>query len=154
MRIHQLGRPAAFLPRISFGLTLCFALFFSSAAAPAQDPPAQNPAPAAQSGEAKPEAGDASKAADKPVREGHSYHGEVFNEGPRQAAYLIDGVGIVRFPVTTASDDARKFFEQGVAQLHGFWYFESERSFRQAAMIDPEMAMALLGHGAFQQNQY
>ena len=26
---------------------------------------------------------------------GHSSHGEAFNEGPRQAAYLIDGTGKV-----------------------------------------------------------
>jgi hypothetical protein len=32
-----------------------------------------------------------------------------------------------------------------VAQLHGFWYFESERSFRQAAMLDPDCAVAYWG---------
>lgn len=79
------------------------------------------------------------------LKEGHSSHGEVFNEGPRQSAYLMNGVGIVRFPVTTANDEARKFVEQGVAQLHGFWYFEAERSFRQAAMLDPECAIAYWG---------
>jgi len=77
--------------------------------------------------------------------EGHSGHGEVFNEGPRQAAYLMDGVGHVRFDVTTDNPEARQFLVQGVAQLHGFWYFESERSFRQAASIDPDCAMAYWG---------
>jgi peroxiredoxin/tetratricopeptide (TPR) repeat protein len=76
---------------------------------------------------------------------GHSYHGEAFNEGPRQAAVLIDGCGDVVFPITTKKDDARKFFLQGVGQLHGFWYFEAERSFRQAAAIDPACAMAYWG---------
>ncbi|MEQ9409361.1 MAG: redoxin domain-containing protein [Fuerstiella sp.] len=84
-----------------------------------------------------------SEAAETP--EGHSLHGEVFNEGPRQAAYLMDGVGTVRFEVTTVSDAARAFVRQGVAQLHGFWYFESERSFRQAAMLDPDCAIAYWG---------
>lgn len=78
-------------------------------------------------------------------KEGHSAHGEVFNEGPRQAAYLMDGVGICHFPATTASAPAGQFIEQGVAQLHGFWYFESERSFRQAAMLDPDCAIAYWG---------
>jgi peroxiredoxin len=78
-------------------------------------------------------------------KEGHSVHGEVFNEGPRQRAYRMDGVGKVRFPVTTTNEEARRFIEQGVAQLHGFWYFESERSFRQAAMLDPECATAYWG---------
>lgn len=77
--------------------------------------------------------------------EGHSFHGEIFNEGPRQAAYLMDGVGEVKFDVTAKNDEARAFFLQGVAQLHGFWYFESERSFRQCAMLDPDCAMAYWG---------
>jgi len=79
------------------------------------------------------------------VPAGHSYHGEVFNEGPRQAALLLDGMGNVHFPVTTSSEQAQKFFDQGVAQLHGFWYFESERSFRQVAALDPDCAMAYWG---------
>ena len=32
---------------------------------------------------------------------GHSYHGEAFNEGPRQQAYLIPGMANVDFPITT-----------------------------------------------------
>ncbi len=84
----------------------------------------------------------------KPVKEilaGHSSHGEAFNEGPRQAAYLMPGTGTVRFPTTTTNPEAEKFVEQGVGQLHGFWFFEAERSFRQAAMIDPECAIAYWG---------
>ena len=76
---------------------------------------------------------------------GHSYHGDVFNEGPRQAALLIPGTGGVNFPVTTKSPEAQKFFNQGIGQLHGFWDFEAERSFRQAAAIDPDCAMAYWG---------
>ncbi|HEY2573353.1 MAG TPA: hypothetical protein VGH65_04760, partial [Verrucomicrobiaceae bacterium] len=76
---------------------------------------------------------------------GHSFHGEAFDEGPRQAAVLIEGCGKVDFPVTTKSPEAQKFFNQGVGQLHGFWYFEAERSFRQVAMLDPECAMAYWG---------
>jgi len=79
------------------------------------------------------------------VLEGHSYHGEAFNEGPRQSAYLMKGMGHVRFPVTTSAQEAQLFFTQGVAQLHGFWHFEAERSFRQAAMLDPDCAMAYWG---------
>jgi peroxiredoxin len=76
---------------------------------------------------------------------GHSYHGEAFNEGPRQAAYLMGDTGPIDFEVTTTSEKARKFFNQGVGQLHGFWYFEAERSFRQAATHDPGCAMAYWG---------
>ncbi len=76
---------------------------------------------------------------------GHSAHGESFNEGPRQAAVLLPGMGLIEFPVTTANPEAQAFFNQGVAQLHGFWYFEAERSFRQVAALDPSCAMAYWG---------
>ena len=79
------------------------------------------------------------------VLAGHSYHGEAFNEGPRQRAYLMDGLGRVRFPVTTDDAMAQRFVTQGVAQVHGFWYLEAERSFRQAAAIDSDCAMAYWG---------
>src|SRR6188474_950585 len=58
---------------------------------------------------------------------GHSVHGETFDEGPRQAAYLMPGMPEIDFPVTSISAEAQKFFNQGVGQLHGFWYFEAER---------------------------
>ncbi len=83
--------------------------------------------------------------ADTAPTPGHSAHGEVFNEGPRQAAYLMEGTGAVTFPVTTSVPEAQAFFNQGVGQLHGFWYFEAERSFRQVAMLDPNCAMAYWG---------
>jgi peroxiredoxin len=76
---------------------------------------------------------------------GHSVHGEPFNDGPRQAASLMAGMGKSRFPVTTKSSEAQAFIDQGVAQLHSFFYFEAERSFRQAARLDPDCAMAYWG---------
>ena len=84
------------------------------------------------------------RADDDPIA-GHSAHGEAFNEGPRQAAYLMDGMPDIDFPVTTSSPEAQKFFNQGIGQLHGFWYFEAERSFRQVATLDTNCAMALWG---------
>ena len=51
----------------------------------------------------------------------------------------------VRFPVTVAQPELQAYFDQGVGQLHGFWYFEAERTFRQIAAEDPECAMAYWG---------
>jgi peroxiredoxin/tetratricopeptide (TPR) repeat protein len=76
---------------------------------------------------------------------GHSVHGEPFDDGPRQAAYLMPGMGKASFAVTAAKAEARAFIDQGVAQLHSFFYFEAERSFRQAAKLDPGCAMAYWG---------
>jgi peroxiredoxin len=83
---------------------------------------------------------------------GHSIHGEAFDEGPRQAATLLAGMGTIVFPVTTASREAQAFFVQGMAQIHTFYYFEAERSFRQAAVHDSQCAMAYWGMALANQN--
>lgn len=84
------------------------------------------------------------RAADAPLP-GHSGHGEVFDAGPRQAAYLMSGMSKLDFPATSKHPEVQAFINQGVSQLHGFWYFEAERSFRQAAKLDPECAIAYWG---------
>jgi peroxiredoxin len=76
---------------------------------------------------------------------GHSMHGETFNEGPRRAAILLPNMPMVNFAITSSHPQAQAFFNQGIGQLHGFWYFEAERSFRQVAFLDPEAAMAYWG---------
>ncbi len=83
--------------------------------------------------------------AEEGIQPGHSLHGAVFNRGPRQAAYLMEGMGDIDFPITTDNPLTQQFFNQGVGQLHGFWFFEAERSFRQAAKHDPGCAMAYWG---------
>src|SRR5262249_48361508 len=122
-----------------------FLAAFSASLLVAQDETANKP-DEAQSTEAKP--------AEKPVEAatttagplpGHSYHGEVFDDGPRQKAYLMPGMPKIHFAITTKAPEAQQFFEQGIGQLHGFWYYEAERSFRQAAMLDPNCAMAYWG---------
>jgi len=57
----------------------------------------------------------------------------------------MDGMGKVDFTITTNSKDAQAFFNQGVAQLYGFWFVEAERSFRHTATLDPNAAMAYWG---------
>lgn len=64
---------------------------------------------------------------------------------PVLPAKLLPGMGDTDMPVTTKSDEARKFFNQGVSMLHNFWVIEAERSFLQAATLDPDMAMAYWG---------
>lgn len=105
--------------------------------------------PSAEAGDKKP---DETKPDAKELAAGHSMHGEAFNEGPRQHAYLMGGTGNVHLAVTTTSAEAQKFFDQGIGQLHGFWYYESERSFRQAAQLDPDCAMAYWGMAASNTN--
>lgn len=79
------------------------------------------------------------------VDPGHSYHGEAFDEGPRRSAYLMGTTGNVSFPITSKSPQSQAFFNQGIGQLHGFWYFEAERSFRQVCALDHSCAIAYWG---------
>jgi peroxiredoxin len=77
---------------------------------------------------------------------GHSVHGEAFDEGPRQRAHVMPGMGdAVHFPISTNAAETQRFVDQGVAQLHSFYYLEAERSFRQAALLDPGAPMAYWG---------
>ncbi|MBX3405234.1 MAG: hypothetical protein KF869_00610 [Phycisphaeraceae bacterium] len=61
-------------------------------------------------------------------------------------ARIWDGIGARRFePLTTSSRQARAYFEQGLALVYGFNHDEARRSFREAARLDPEFAMAYWG---------
>jgi tetratricopeptide (TPR) repeat protein len=64
---------------------------------------------------------------------------------PLLPAKILEGQGVTDMPVTTTSAEARRFFNQGVSQVHSFWFLEAERSFLQAATLDPDMAMAYWG---------
>ena len=57
----------------------------------------------------------------------------------------MGGTGNVHFPITHKVEKAQKFFDQGVGQLHGFWFVEAERSFRTADALDPDRRHCLLG---------
>src|SRR3954468_10034735 len=56
---------------------------------------------------------------------------------PTLPAKLLPGMGTVHLKITTASPEAQAFFDQGLAQMHSFWAREAERSFLQAAALDP-----------------
>ncbi|MDB4419017.1 peroxiredoxin family protein [bacterium] len=83
--------------------------------------------------------------AEEKTKEGHSHQGHAFNEGPRQAGPLLGNTGEVHLPITTSWDQGQAYFDQGVGQLHGFWYYEAERSFRNVLAHDPNCVMAYWG---------
>src|SRR6266550_9623358 len=64
---------------------------------------------------------------------------------PALPAHIMTGQGTINFPITTSNPKAQEFFNQGVAQMHSFWAIEAERSFLQAAALDPEAAMPQWG---------
>ncbi len=58
---------------------------------------------------------------------------------------ILGGLGNLRYPVTTKSAKAREFFEQGLRLVYGFNHWEAIQSFREAARLDPDFAMAHWG---------
>jgi tetratricopeptide (TPR) repeat protein len=58
---------------------------------------------------------------------------------------LFGGLGGHSRKVTTASPEARRYFDQGLAFLYAFNHDEAIRSFRRAAELDPKCAMAFWG---------
>ena len=73
---------------------------------------------------------------------GHSKHGSAFDSGMRTKPWAIHGIGDAPFPITTKNPEAQKWFNQGNALLHSFWFEEAERSFRWCLKLDPESPMA------------
>src|SRR5262245_24886676 len=63
---------------------------------------------------------------------GHSRHGDAYNSGPREKPWVMEGIGKVHFPITTSNPEVQMWFDQGMALLHSFWYYEAERAFRWA----------------------
>jgi len=58
---------------------------------------------------------------------------------------LDPGLGPTHLEITTKIPEAQRFFDQGYRLLHNFNPEEAERSFREAARLDPECAMAFWG---------
>jgi tetratricopeptide (TPR) repeat protein len=64
---------------------------------------------------------------------------------PGQLAPRLQDLGDHKFPVTTSSPRAQLFINQGMMLTYGFNHAEASRSFREAARLDPECAMAYWG---------
>ena len=62
-----------------------------------------------------------------------------------RTAPLLEGLGDHSLAITTDEPLAQRFFDQGLALAYGFNHMEAERSFREAARLDPECAMCWWG---------
>lgn len=76
----------------------------------------------------------------------YAQHGHgVQIDPPKRLMWLDEGLGNVDHPVTTKSVEAQKYFNQGLAYLFAFNHDAGVASFKQAAELDPDMAMAYWG---------
>ena len=64
-------------------------------------------------------------------------------EKPRIALY--DGLGTIRFPITTSNPLAQRYFDQGMGFAYGFNHAAAIASFREAQKADPGCAMCHWG---------
>jgi tetratricopeptide (TPR) repeat protein len=58
---------------------------------------------------------------------------------------LYDNLGSLQHTITTASPDAQRYFNQGLALSYAFNHAEAIRSFRQAVALDADCAMCYWG---------
>jgi len=63
----------------------------------------------------------------------------------RAQAPLLDGLGDFNHPITTESDWAQRYFNQGMIMAAGFNHAESIRAFKAAQRLDPDCAMCYWG---------
>lgn len=58
---------------------------------------------------------------------------------------LFEGLGDLHHPVTTSSELAQRYFDQGLKLVYAFNHDEARRAFEEAARLDPGLAMAHWG---------
>lgn len=60
-------------------------------------------------------------------------------------APALEGLGDLHYPITTSSDAAQRFFDQGLRLVYAFNHAEAVRAFEEAARLDPEAPMPYWG---------
>ena len=63
----------------------------------------------------------------------------------KKQAPLFNNLGTLKFPITTNSEQAQNYFDQGVILAYGFNHEEAFRSFEEVARLDSNCAMAYWG---------
>jgi tetratricopeptide (TPR) repeat protein len=66
-------------------------------------------------------------------------------QGSERSVQLLAGLGNHHHAVKTTSPLAQRFFDQGLRLVYAFNHEEAVRSFKRAAELDPQMAMAYWG---------
>ena len=85
---------------------------------------------------------------DSPAAGGHKHYVAPERDVPNQRGELaprLQNVGKYVFPVSTKNAKAQLFINQGLNLSYAFNHAESGRAFREAARLDPTLAMAYWG---------
>ncbi len=62
-------------------------------------------------------------------------------EGVTNTVPLFGNLGTLHYPITTSSDRAQQYFDQGLRLVFAFNHEEAINSFQEAARLDPQAAM-------------
>ncbi|HYM87736.1 MAG TPA: hypothetical protein VES92_01365, partial [Nitrospiraceae bacterium] len=65
--------------------------------------------------------------------------------GQTAAPAFFDNLGSLHHPMTTTSEQAQRYFDQGLRLVYAFNHEEAIRSFEAAAQQDPQAAMPYWG---------
>ncbi len=72
-------------------------------------------------------------------------HADMQTKSDEKPATMMAGMGSHHHPVSTTNAEAQKFFDQGFSFVYAFNHEEAIRSFKRAAELDPQLAMAYWG---------
>lgn len=67
------------------------------------------------------------------------------DEAGEPLAPMLDGLGDLHYPITTSSEAAQRFFDQGLRLVYAFNHAEAIRAFEEASRLDPEAPMPYWG---------
>ena len=79
------------------------------------------------------------------VAAGLTTGGVAARQSDEPLAPALTGLGTIHMAVTTENPRAQAFFDQGLRLLYAFNHDEARRAFREAARLDPGLAMAHWG---------
>jgi tetratricopeptide (TPR) repeat protein len=69
----------------------------------------------------------------------------LYGQADKPGAPMFKGLGDHHHPISTGNPQAQAYFDQGIELLFGFNHAEAIRSFREAALLDPDCAMCWWG---------
>lgn len=135
-----------FHPRSVSAVIVGLGVLVSANALRAQQPPS----PAARASEQHSSHPAGHEPADQAEKSGSHQHYAVddraLQPGPQgQLAPRLQNLGSHEFRVTTRSEQAQRFINQGLNLSYAFNHAESGRAFREAARLDADLAMAYWG---------
>ena len=73
------------------------------------------------------------------------HHSHASGHHDQRPVAILDGLGHWRHPITTASDKAQRYFDQGLRLTYAFNHDEAVRSFERAVELDATCAMCYWG---------